>query len=280
MFYAKYKKEVLESYKKAFDEYNASYEKMQKEIRRLYERRRLSIEMILKVEALVNSIANSPKEYKVIVRKIELEREKFHQTEEYAEKAYQDARKAGANIVAGAAGGAAVAAAAPTVAMWVATTFGTASTGTAISSLSGAAATNAALAWLGGGALSAGGAGMAGGSALLALAGPIGWGIAGGGAVISVFALSKKNKETADKAAKEEREIRNASGHLRETTGKICHLSEETVMLLYGKVDKSYELLLEYFGRNYEEIEEAVQYRLGAMVNQTLSLSELLNRTV
>jgi hypothetical protein len=33
------------------------------------------------------------------------------------------------------------------------------------------------LAWLGGEALAAGGGGMAGGSALLALAGPIGWGI-------------------------------------------------------------------------------------------------------
>jgi hypothetical protein len=38
----------------------------------------------------------------------------------------------------------------------------TASTGTAIGTLSGAAATNATLAWLGGGALSAGGFGMAG----------------------------------------------------------------------------------------------------------------------
>ncbi len=51
--------------------------------------------------------------------------------------------------------------------MGIATTFGTASTGTAISSLSGAAATNAATAWLGGGALAAGGGGMAAGAAVL-----------------------------------------------------------------------------------------------------------------
>ncbi len=44
---------------------------------------------------------------------------------------------------------------------------GTASTGTAISSLSGAAATNASLAWLGGGAVSAGGGGVAAGSVVL-----------------------------------------------------------------------------------------------------------------
>jgi len=47
------------------------------------------------------------------------------------------------------------------------TSFGVASTGTAISTLSGAAATNATLAWLGGGSLAAGGFGVAGGTAVL-----------------------------------------------------------------------------------------------------------------
>lgn len=45
--------------------------------------------------------------------------------------------------------------------------LGTASTGTAIASLSGAAATNATLAWLGGGSLAAGGMGVAAGTAIL-----------------------------------------------------------------------------------------------------------------
>lgn len=50
----------------------------------------------------------------------------------------------------------------------------TATTGTALSSLTGVAATNATLAWLGGGALSVGGFGMAGGMAVLGgiVAGP------------------------------------------------------------------------------------------------------------
>lgn len=77
--------------------------------------------------------------------------------------------------------------------MWVATTFGTASTGTAISALSGAAASNAAIAWLGGGALATGGGGMAAGQALLALAGPIGWGIAGTTLLASVLLTVKKD---------------------------------------------------------------------------------------
>ncbi len=45
--------------------------------------------------------------------------------------------------------------------------FASASTGTAISTLSGAAATNATLAWLGGGSLASGGLGVAGGTAIL-----------------------------------------------------------------------------------------------------------------
>lgn len=45
--------------------------------------------------------------------------------------------------------------------------MGTASTGTAISTLSGAAATNATLAWFGGGAVAAGGGGMAAGTLVL-----------------------------------------------------------------------------------------------------------------
>ena len=55
-----------------------------------------------------------------------------------------------------------------------ATTFATASTGTAIATLSGAAASNATLAFFGGGSLAAGGIGMAGGTAVLGglVAGP------------------------------------------------------------------------------------------------------------
>lgn len=64
---------------------------------------------------------------------------------------------------AGALGGATLAAGAYGLAGIV----GTASTGTAIGTLSGAAATNATLAWLGGGTLSAGGMGVTGGMALL-----------------------------------------------------------------------------------------------------------------
>ncbi|MCS7031790.1 MAG: hypothetical protein NZL92_09715 [Gloeomargarita sp. SKYG116] len=62
---------------------------------------------------------------------------------------------------------ASTAAAASGSAFALASLIGTASTGTAIGSLSGAAATDATLAWFGGGALAAGGGGMALGAAIL-----------------------------------------------------------------------------------------------------------------
>ncbi len=75
--------------------------------------------------------------------------------------------------------------------------LGTASTGTAISSLSGAAATNAALAALGGGSLAAGGGGVALGTAILGGA-TLGVGLLVGGIIFSV--TGSKLSAKADKA--------------------------------------------------------------------------------
>lgn len=74
--------------------------------------------------------------------------------------------------------------------------FASASTGTAIASLSGVAATNATLAWFGGGSLAAGGFGMAGGAVVLGgiVAGPI-LGVGG-------FLYESKSRENLAEAKK------------------------------------------------------------------------------
>ncbi|WP_276784788.1 hypothetical protein [Thalassolituus oleivorans] len=73
----------------------------------------------------------------------------------------------------------------------------TASTGTAISSLSGVAATNATLAWFGGGSLATGGLGMAGGTAVLGgiVAGPV---LAIGGMIMASKAEAAKEDAYAN----------------------------------------------------------------------------------
>lgn len=279
MLYAKPKKEALAIHERAVNKYNTQYQRMERLGTQLYERRQDSVSLIHEIEFLVNSIANRPKEFEKKISDIRAAREKFRETEAYAAEAMEAAVKSGAAVAAGVAGGAAVASMAPTAAMWVATTFGTASTGTAISSLTGAAATKAALAWLGGGAIAKGGLGIAGGKALLALAGPIGWGITGATTVASVAMLGHKNKQIADEAIAEAKKITMAGAELSETSAKIQHLTDETVMLMDALRDMT-QANRPLRGSNYLELSEDEQYRLGTMVNNTLTLAELLNKTI
>ncbi len=279
MLYEKPKKEALAIHERAVTKYNTALQQMEKLGSQLYEKRCHCVSLIQEVAFLVNSIANSPKEFDNKISKIQTAQETFKETETYAEEALEAAIKSGASVAAGVAGGAAVVSMAPTAAMWVATTFGTASTGTAISTLTGAAATKAALAWLGGGALSAGGAGIAGGQALLALAGPIGWGITGITTAASVFALGHKNKKIADEAISEAKKITMAGAELNETSAKIQNLTEETVMLMKG-LHNTVESCKSLHGANYLKLSDDERYRLGTLVNNTLSLAELLNKTI
>lgn len=176
-------------------EYNDVYTIMNDKGLQLYIERCRSLDVISLVESLVNSIAHRPKTFDTEFEEISVCRKKFTESRDFADQQLQEARKTVANAGAGLAAGASVAFMAPTAAMWIATTFGTASTGAAISTLSGAAATNAALAWLGGGALTAGGGGMAAGSALLALAGPVGWSIAGATLLSSILIFTSKKSQ-------------------------------------------------------------------------------------
>ena len=87
-------------------------------------------------------------------------------------------------------------------------TYGAASTGTAIASLSGAAATNATLAWLGGGSLAAGGGGIAAGSAVL-------------GGIVAIPALAITGIFSHLKANKKIKEIEEKIYEVREASYKI-----------------------------------------------------------
>ena len=225
------KKTALEIHEKAKNRYNETYDTTMKLCQALYDARRDSLGLIQNIELLVNSIANTPKEFESTFAKISAERASFRSTEEFAKKTQSELVKTGIGGAAGIGTGAAVAALAPSAAMWVATTFGTASTGTAISALSGAVAQKAALAWLGGGALSAGGGGIAAGTELLALAGPVGWGIAAASTAATGITVCIKNKKIADAAMEEAKKMTIAAAMLKETGAKVDDLREKTVIL-------------------------------------------------
>ena len=166
--------------KLAQDEAQAAINETNKKIEELGEHSNSLCVELNNIQELFDEIRNIPTDKKLECEKLKKIRLNWKQQAEKIESDYRAAavKNAGAGA-AGVGAGVAVVALGPTAAMGIATTFGVASTGTAISTLSGAAATNAALAWLGGGALAAGGGGMVAGNAFLALAGPVGWAIAG-----------------------------------------------------------------------------------------------------
>lgn len=263
----------------AVDQYNDAYTMMNDNGATLYRERTRAVDLIMHIESLVNSIANRPKEFDAEIAEVQTNRESFIDTCEFAKEELEAARKSALGAGAGAATGAAIVSVAPTVAMWVATTFGTASTGTAISALSGAAATNAALAWLGGGALAAGGGGMAAGNAFLALAGPVGWGIAGV-TLLSSIVLFSVNKFKIDKKKKEEiGSIKNNTSIARKTAAQIQGLLDE-IVVLRDKLNNMYDDCLTEYGKDFSAISVERQMQLGALVNNTKAIAASLRKSI
>lgn len=282
MFNQSLKKEALKIHDQMLSEYNVSYEEMGKSCEKLYKTRGQAVDIIKTIQRVVNSIANTPKEFITQMGNVGAELNKFKETEEYAKEAYNASVKAGVNIVSGAAAGMGVASMAPTALMSIATTFGTASTGTAISALSGAAAQKAAVAWLGrtfAGFAVKEGAGMAAGQAFLALAGPIGWGITAASTGVSLISLSNKNKKIAEDAVKEAKEITTAREALDETTEKVNALISKTE-LIFLDMKRQKDKIVSCMNVDYLSLQDEEKLFLGSLVNNTESLSRLLNETI
>lgn len=227
------------------------------------------------IQSLFDRIRNVPEESRLKYEKLKAIRINWKQQAEKIEMEYKKAEvKAAGQGAAGVGAGVAVAALGPTAAMGIATTFGVASTGTAISTLSGAAATNAALAWLGGGALAAGGGGMAAGSAFLALAGPVGWSIAGVSVVASglMFLKTKSDKDRLENIYTliSNRDIKSCELAFVELSERIDRIIDESKKLTDAVVK------IATFGTDYNKMTEAQQYELGAYVNLMEASTTLL----
>lgn len=263
----------------AVTDYNDAYTLMNDKGIRLYLERCRATDSIINVESLINSISNHPKSFDADFEEITTERKLFTDSCAFADRELQAARQAAGGAGAGLAAGASVAFMAPTAAMWIATTFGTASTGAAISTLSGAAASNAALAWLGGGAVAASGGGMAAGQALLAMAGPIGWTIAGATLLSSILLFASKRTKLNAQKNDEIEKVKNNTETVKEMDEKIAQILTETESLR-NALNTAYTECLQFFGADYRSLSDECKMRLGALVNSTKALSTLFGKTV
>lgn len=273
------KDDTPDPYVEAIADYNAAFTAMSDKGMSLLLQRQRSTDLIDLVEMLVNSIANTPKSYETDVEEIEVLKKHFLESEDFAQKDLEAARKSATGVGVGFTAGATVASIAPTAAIWVATTFGTASTGTAISTLSGAAASKAALAWLGGGAVAVGGGGTAAGSALIALAGPIGWSIAGATLLTSVVLFSKQKSKNRKAKEEELSALKENTVQVKGLDAKISALLEETSSLR-ERLIKLYADSLEFYQADFLSLSEIQQTKLATLVNNTMTSAALLSKHV
>lgn len=264
-----------DEYELAVIDYNQTYTDLESGGIELYQSRLRSIDLLDLITDLVNSIANTPKSFVEDIEEVSHKKRSFKESEAFAHEELDSARKSATGAGAGVAAGMAVASIAPSAAMWVATTFGTASTGAAISTLSGAAATNAAMAWLGGGALAAGGGGMAAGSAFLAMAGPIGWGVAGATLLTSIALFVKKQHKIAREKHEELLSVKRNTEALRETSAAIEALRTKTDALR-EELSMSFMSSCRLHGADYLSISDDEKLALGSLVNNTKSLGSLI----
>ena len=282
LFNSKLRQEALDGYNEAISCYNEEADNLANKSIELYQVRDKAIKVVKIVEERINKLANKPKEFETKLEEIDVEIQNFEDKQIAISQSIKEAELASGSTAATAslsALGVTVATLGPTAAMGVATTFGVASTGTAISSLTGAAANSAALAWLGGGSVAAGGGGVAAGNAFLALAGPVGWGIAGAMLTASVGAgvvANRKNEEVAKEAMEEQKKVELLARQLKEKVIEVTELIELTEKQTEG----IYLANLSLTGMDYSLFTEDEKYQAGALVNSTLSLTAMVNKEI
>jgi len=281
MLYNELKDKSVFKLEKAIKSYNSIIRRVKKNTQGLFNARYYSSKTIIKeIEEYINLLANSPKEFDNSFITLKFNYSKFNSVlEQFSDESLDATVQSGFGAGGGIVAGVGTAALMPTAAMAIATTFGTASTGTAIASLSGAAATNAAMAWIGGGALAAGGGGMAGGSAFLALAGPIGLGVATVGIISGGLIKSNSNKKIAEKANKKRGKIK-----LKVKKLKISNLEIEKLIKKTNEHNSGVMNILEELSKtssnDYSTFSIDKKKKLGALINNVNALSGLINQTV
>ncbi len=112
-----------------------------------------------------------------------------------------------------------------------------------------------------------------------ALAGPIGLGIGVVGAAGSLFGLSKQNKKIAEKAIKETEQIKSYTQEIRIVKETVKTIRRK-ILLLNFKLRLACLFLGRLKNSDYVQLSEKNKIRLGTLVNNTLTLTHLVNEKV
>lgn len=125
-----YKKEALAEYERTGKAYKQKYDDTILNTTKLHNEKEVAVAILKNVETYINTLANKPKELEKTLSEIVVRRNAF---EKEIDRLKIESKKS--DQISKGVAGAGVAAFGPTAAMAIATTFGTASTGTAIATL-------------------------------------------------------------------------------------------------------------------------------------------------
>lgn len=239
--------------KKAHDEMKSAQQRHKENIQRFEAQNKMAVETMDALGKQELEILNSFQKFSSLIERIQNRPEfkaYYKDDVEIPEYNAEDLKtvSVGAGVLLGGLGGAAIGTAGGFAAAGATTSavmaLGTASTGTAIASLSGAAATNATLAALGGGAIAAGGGGMALGTTILGMT-TLGAGILVGGILFNVAGskLSSKADQAKEQMEKAEREINQIRAYLVELSQAAAQFND-----ILSATNRVYQRHLERLG--------------------------------
>lgn len=120
---------------------------------------------------------------------------------------------------------------------------------------------------------------MAAGSALLALSGPIGWSIAGATLLTSIVLFAKKKVKLNKQKNEEIEAVKENTETVRELDAKISAILNQTTKIKDG-LDAMCISCMPFFGKDYLEFSDDQKQGLGALVNNTKSLSAMFEKEV
>lgn len=120
---------------------------------------------------------------------------------------------------------------------------------------------------------------MAGGQALLAMAGPIGWGIAGFSLLTSIVLFANKKIKSGKEKKEEIEAVLINTEQLKEADARLDSLLKKTGRIR-ANLSGQYTQAMRCFGRSYLDIPEEDQMLLGAIVNTSNALAVSLREGI
>lgn len=266
--------------------YTYNQEKLKSLACSLFNKRKITIDTILRIELALSEIKHLPDWCHKDIADSMNRATDFRMAMEWEKHPLRFAEltdntgRTATIVGAGTATGAAIATLGPTAAMSIATVVGTASTGTAISTLSGVAATNAALAWLGGGTLAAGGAGIYGGSLVLGMFGPVGAAIAGVSAVGGILFSRSKNNDQIAEVQKHIDQIKHDNFNLEPKISHLGELLKRSDKNLNEDLKKSLVWISNEKENDYSKWNDTQKHMLERLVNTVANSVQLINERI